>query len=494
MKFADSFRAARWVRLVNLLLQALLFLSLFGGLNYLTLSHPWRFDLTQNRRHSLSAETRSYLDGLQSPVRVILTLTDDAENAELRQAYRDITGLLREYTYATRQNEKGRVTVELLDVYQNRKKAEELGIEQPNLVILLSGEHRRVLTVDEFYRTKRVGRQQYAREAFKGEVALTSAILDVSAVEKKKVYFLQGHGEISPDDVGPRGLSLLRDELRQRNFALSGLDLAQTRKIPDDAAVLLVAGPQGRLQPIEEELLRTYLQTRAGRVILMLDPMRQHGLENLLFDWGVVVYDNVIYDSNPEEQDDTGSLRLRRFAKHVITDNLISNQLPVTVGPARVVTDDRGRTADDGLSIVKLIAASDTAWGAANYRLRVPREYVPGQDLKDRTGLGVMVISERLKPANLPLSVRGGRLAVIGTADLVTNNRVINPGNINLFLATLNWCADRDTQVNIPVRPIERFQLNLSQEDLGRLRLGLLVLVPGVVALLGLLVYWTRRN
>jgi hypothetical protein len=489
MKFADSFRAARWVRLVNLLLQAVLFLSLFGGLNYITLNHPWRFDLTQNRRHSLSAETRSYLDALQAPVRIIVTLTDDADNPELRQAYRDITGLLREYTYVTRQNDKGRVEVELLDIYQNRKKAEELGIEQPNLVILLNGEHRRVLTMGDFYRTK-----ARRRDAFKGEATLTSAILDVSAVEKKKVYFLQGHGEISPDDVGPRGLSLLRDELRQRNFALAGLDLAQTRKIPDDAAVLVIPGPQGRLQPLEEELLRTYLQTRAGRVILLLDPMRQHGLENLLFDWGVIVYDNVIYDSNPEEQDDAGNLRLRRFAKHVITDNLINNQLPVIVGPARVVSEDRGRSSDDGLSVAKLIAASDTAWGAVNYRLRVPRAYVAGQDLRDRTGLGVMVVSERLKPANLPLSVRGGRLAVIGTADLVTNNRVINPGNINLFLATLNWCADRDTQVNIPVRPIERFQLALSQEDLGRLRLGLMGLVPGVVALLGLLVYWTRRK
>ena len=106
-----------------------------------------------------------------------------------------------------------------------------------------------------------------------------------------------------------------------------------------------------------------------------------------------------------------------------------------------------------------------------------------------------MVISERLKPASLPLSVKGGRLAVVGTADLVTNDRIINVGNLNLFLATVSWAIqEKDILVNIPVRPIERFQLALSADEFVRLRLGLLLVVPGIVALLGLGVYWTRRN
>ena len=105
-----------------------------------------------------------------------------------------------------------------------------------------------------------------------------------------------------------------------------------------------------------------------------------------------------------------------------------------------------------------------------------------------------MVISERLKPANLPLSVKGGRLAVVGTSDLVTNDRIITVGNLNLFLATVNWTVDRDTQLNIPVRPIQRFQLALSAEELTQLRLGLLLGLPGIVAIIGIAVYWTRRN
>jgi len=37
---------------------------------------------------------------------------------------------------------------------------------------------------------------------------------------------------------------------------------------------------------------------------------------------------------------------------------------------------------------------------------------------------------------------------------------------------------DRDTQLHFPPRPIERFQLSLSQEQLAKLRLGLLSPCP----------------
>jgi hypothetical protein len=36
----DSFRAARWIRTLNLVLQAVLFLTLIGGLNYLAGATP----------------------------------------------------------------------------------------------------------------------------------------------------------------------------------------------------------------------------------------------------------------------------------------------------------------------------------------------------------------------------------------------------------------------------------------------------------------------
>ena len=287
--------------------------------------------------------------------------------------------------------------------------------------------------------------------------------------------------------------------MSHRNYEIAGLDLSLVPKIPDDAdhGLIIIAAPQSRFQPAEEEMLRNFLQTRAGRVILLLEAGKSAGLENLLFDWGVVVYDKVVVDLDPNSLTESNDLRLWHFAPDPnshITDSVLNNKLAVYVSPAAlVVSDDLGRSANDGLTVKKLVATSDKAWGESDYRSGTRFAYTPGQDL--RGSLGVMVISERTQPAaNLPLSVRGGRLAVFGTFDIVTNNRTFTAGNLNLFLATVDWAADRDTKLNIPMRTIERFQLSLSQEELMRLRLGLLLVVPGVVAILGFVVYWTRRT
>ena len=129
----ESFRRARWVRTTNLVLQAVLFVTLFGGLNYLAGNHAWRFDLTRYRRYSLSPETLAYLKELRS--RCGSSSPEDTAATEVR-------GLLREYAYATEGNPDGRITVEYLDIYQRRREAEQLGLDRAGAVLLICGENR----------------------------------------------------------------------------------------------------------------------------------------------------------------------------------------------------------------------------------------------------------------------------------------------------------------------------------------------------------------
>ncbi|MBS0663199.1 MAG: GldG family protein [Verrucomicrobia bacterium] len=493
----DSFRTARWIRTLNLVLQAILFLTLFGGLNYLARNHSWRFDLTHQHRYSLSAETRAYISSLTQPSRVVVTLTPDSENLANVQAYRDISGLLREYTYASEGNPTGRITVEYLDVYKNRRKAEEYGIDSPDVVVVISGANRKALNVDDFYRVK--DRQ---REAFIGEQTLTSALLEVTAQVRKKIYFLTGHGELNPEDVDPvRGLSSLKDQLRVRNFDVDRLDLAATRKVPADAALLIAVAPQVAYTAEEQELLRQYLGAGAGRLIALLAPGSPHGLASLLLDWGVLVDDDLVYDPGPGTMTEEGDLILRLFQPHPITQSLIDYVMPLRIGQARSVRPDPGRKLA-GLTVTTLAVTSATAWGEVSYRLQRAPEYNPGYDIRnDRPGLeppnhlGIVIASERVNVrAGLDFSVRGGRLVVFGTGDLIANNRIALPGNLDIFLNAVNWAVENQTQFNIPIRPIERFQLSLSASELSRLRSALLLALPGAALALGLIVYWTRRR
>jgi hypothetical protein len=90
--------------------------------------------------------------------------------------------------------------------------------------------------------------------------------------------------------------------------------------------------------------------------------------------------------------------------------------------------------------------------------------------------------------------VRGGRLIVFGTGDLIANNRVAIVDNLTIFMSAVNWTVDRDANFNMPARPIDHYQLSLSAGELTRLRYSLLLALPGAAALLGLIVYWARRS
>jgi len=488
----SSFRAARWVRTVNLLLQAVLLLTLFGGLNYVARHHPVRFDLTANRRFSLAPETLSYLRDLPRPVHLVLTQSPESDHPEL-------AGLIDEYVHATDARPEGRITRETLDVYQNRRRSEELGVDQPDLLLLLSGDKRRVVTVNELYTLR-----ERRRQAFIGEQVLTAAILDVSSPGRQKIYFLAGHGELRLNDADPlRGLSAVRDQLRIRNFEAEELDLTVARRIPADAALLVAVAPQSRFSRAEQELLRQHLGANAGRLITFLPPglgAAGLGLDDLLLDWGVLLQDDWICDTGPENVAENGDLLIRAYAPHPVTRSLIEHGAHLTLGATRTVMPDPGRTIGGAVSTVTLAATSPTAWGERSLRAGVIPRYDPGIDTRPLPGmepadrLGVAVAAERVNVRdNLPFSVRGGKLVVLGTGDMVTNARV-DRGNLAFFLNAVNWSVDRDRQLSIPPRPVERFQLSLSAADFSRLRYTLLLGLPGAALLLGLLVHWTRRS
>jgi hypothetical protein len=260
--------------------------------------------------------------------------------------------------------------------------------------------------------------------------------------------------------------------------------------------------PVDPFSPFEQEMLRQYLGVSAGRLILFIAPNTEPGLKDLLIDdWGIMVDDDVVFDLGSDNVSEDGDLVIRAFTPHPITQVLVDYKKALNVGLARSVRPLPGRPAGAGLTVTTLAASSKTAWGEIDYRQRGIQTFTPGVDLKglpqmdppDR--LGIAVASERVAvKGDLPFSVAGGRIVVIGTGDMISNARIANVGSEGFFLGAVNWTIGRDAALNVPARPIDRFQLSLSAGDLARLRYTLMLVLPGIAALLGIGVYWARRN
>ena len=159
-----------------------------------------------------------------------------------------------------------------------------------------------------------------------------------------------------------------------------------------------------------------------------------------------------------------GDLIIRAFTPHPITQALLDYKEGVRIGQARSVRPLPGRPSGGGLTVVTLAATSTTAWGEVDYRQRgIQISPTPGLDIRGlpqmdpANRLGVAVASERVPVRDdLPSSIRGGKIVVVGTGDMISNSRVNNAGSLGLFLGAVNWTVGRDIALNVPARPIER--------------------------------------
>jgi len=128
------------------------------------------------------------------------------------------------------------------------------------------------------------------------EQTVTNAIVRVSREGKKTIHLVTGHGEHSAQDAQRNGYSTAKKVLEDLGYAVKDLLLLRETEVPKDCDVLIVAGPTKPLLDQEREAIQAYLD-RGGKVMLLIDPMTQTGLDPLLQQWGVVLHNDVIIDT-----------------------------------------------------------------------------------------------------------------------------------------------------------------------------------------------------
>lgn len=487
----NEFRIARRFRMANRLVQIVLGLCLIASLNFLAAKYFERIDLTQSGTYTLAPESKAYIRELEEPVEIIVTIPNDPDVPELEQIHQHLRKLFREYEAAGTIDGKAYIRVEFVDIYRQRKRAQELAnkynLTQENIILVAMGERTREIRQADLYEVE--GEQI---TGFRGEKALTSAIIDVSSKDEDKIYFLVGHGEMRLDDVDPlRGLSQLESFLRERNYTLATLDLAVDTDVPEDADLIVVPSPQASLLPEEVEKLRRYMSERNGRMIVLIDPWRRHGMDDLFYDWGVLADDMVVKDEGPDFRAQGGDLIIRRFAEHPITNLLVDYQITALFGQPRPVRTDPAALRDPRLKVTQIIGTSGESWAERDYRTQDPMQFDPERDLKGP--ITIATVSTRSAGTELGITIPGGRFVAFGNSDFITNNRLRAFGNRTLFFNSMNWALSRNSLLNIATRPLESYQVVMSERDLNRMLLYFTI-IPGAIALLGLFIFLIRRR
>src|SRR5207244_13536093 len=90
-------------------------------------------------------------------------------------------------------------------------------------------------------------------KAFKGEQALTSAMLQITENAQTKLYLLSGKGG---QDLKGEDLSNFKTYHERQNIKIDSLDLMNVEKAPDDAKAIFLLGARYDLTERELNLVR----------------------------------------------------------------------------------------------------------------------------------------------------------------------------------------------------------------------------------------------
>ncbi|MGF1447811.1 MAG: GldG family protein [Opitutales bacterium] len=506
----DDFGFSRRFDGFNRLAQILLALTLFISLNYLAATHFERFDLTSDSRYSLTPETRGYLRELQEPVTVYGLFSRN--EVALERAYDEMEGLLREYAYVSRAEGGSQVRYELVDFYTEQARVRDLfqqhGIEslasagnfQARPAALVVGPHgHRLLRVGDIYNmAPRPNSRELVPSSFKGEEAITLALIDVSGTKRYRVYFINNHQESQLRSTGATGLSVLRDYLERGFYEVEELDLLTTPAIPSDADMVILAGPQTNLREYEVQKLRRYLNQENGRLMVFMGPWRSLDTERadgplraLMREWGLRVDDMVVADFEEAAVFNDRETVVSEFAPHPATQFMAEHSLRTHSGFFRPVRRVDGEAMDSRVTVTTLMRSSRNAYAELSYRQVSPRPENFDEGVDVRGPVSLAALSERNAGT---LRIPGGRLMVFGNPGLIENFYFnVNAGNQILVNKSFAWMLDREEALNLEPREPAVFNLSVTPEEIHSVVLRMLAL-PATGALLGLGVFALRRR
>src|ERR1041384_5424714 len=234
-------------------------LGILVAINYIGARQNKRWDLTANKQFSLSDQTSTVLQKLDSPLNIMVFTQENNF-----QPFKD---KLKEYEYTSK-----RVATDYVDPDKKPAIASQNQVQAYGTILFKYKDRSERITSDS-------------------EQDITTAIIKVVQGTTKKVYFTQGHGERDQASAERDGYKAIADALTHENYTVDKLVLAQAGTVPDDAAVVIVAGPKTDFFPGEITALKNYLG-KQGKLMLELDPPEKADsapLTNLIalaHDWG----------------------------------------------------------------------------------------------------------------------------------------------------------------------------------------------------------------
>ncbi len=425
-------------------------------LNYLLFRTDVRFDVTEGKFHTVSAQTVRVLNSVEGEIEIIGFFKDTGVD---RTGFQD---LAKEYSHRN-----DNIKVKLINPDKEPGIAKKYGVKEYGSVVIGRGDKVVKLRLTDPITGGILNNS---------EEEITNAILKLTRESEKTLYFLTGHGQRDMgNSVDAEGLGLLRRTIIDEGYNVKEFLILRGEELPRENAILFVAAPIKAFSLKEILYIKNYLN-RGGRAVFLIEPRSGNEIASVLKGYGFELSDDVIIDpsSKLEGGGDIAPI-VSDYPYHEITKDFRF---------ATIFPYSRSIDVLSDFNATVLASTGEYSWSETDFELF--NEGVAQREESDKGGpLGVAAVVENSEK---------GRIAVFGSADFVSNVFLEFSGNRDFFLNTLNWVSGDENLISIRPKAVNTGNLTITTKQVNLIFLFTVVIIPAVILSSGLVIWWKRRR
>ncbi len=427
----------------------ILLLGVAVSLSYLCNKIDLQWDVTSNKRHSLSETSLDFISRIEQPITITAFVSKNDVEGSLRPV---IHGFLEPYRRA-----KPDINIIYIDPRENPKKAEDAGIRfDGELVVEYQGRKENLSTLTE--------------------QELTNLFVRLSRASDKTIFVLQGHKERALDGNSPRDISIFGQQLSKTGFKVAGVNLTQELNIDQSASLLIIASPKSDLLPGETNRIKRFLEA-GGNLLWLLENNELRGMNVLAEYIGLKLANGITFDPR------AGSLNLSpafslasRYLEHPAT----KGSSMTSVFPYAQSIQHQKTSSE--FTFTPLVEVADQGWLEVN-DFSNP-SFDPKVDLP-----GPIVVAGAFER---PMEKKTQRIIAVGTGNSLSNQHIGLLGNLDFGVNAVNWLTGDESLITI--QPRSKIDQTLE------INLGVFILanfffcLPVIFVLTGGIIWWRRRQ
>lgn len=475
---------------VNTVIMTAAFFGLVALVNYVAFENHIRSDTTATNQFSLANRTRDLLDALDRPISVIAYYPDEIGDIQMLTRQGKVETTLSEFS---RRNSN--FTYQFIDPQKEADLARSQGVT--------SYETLAVSAVN----TDIIDLVQPTDEAYSRlEQDLYTALLVATETQRKKVYFLAGHGERDITREAEDGYLKIREGLEVDNYEVATLSWApvdEDVEVPDDAALVVIAGPTGELPTAHLDALNFYMAGRyengeqrreAARLIFLAEPDTHDTFRAFLALWGVVVSESYIRDVEGSQPNAPRTLRVGIYNPDAPPEIVAPRGRPLNVAFMPGTAAIEPIIEETNTRIPRPIAATTRSARLIDDIERVdPIESDPQRVYFPAMYLDIVAPVGGAAPTTRPPDNQIASMVVFGDSDFVSNRNVDRGSSAALFLNSANYLMGDFSLVSIRDREFVYREWNLDENEFNFVRFSTWLLLPGLMGIMAIVVWWVRR-